>query len=511
MLIKLALGLNRVKPVHELGIGEDGFCECSKLQNFIVRDNKIMKVGGTEAYNSSELPAKIPWLHRSYHKRGDGTFIKVLLAYSNGKVYYGDDVAGTFTETNIAGFDVNAIPTQATMQVSGNSIMYFFTGINDVVKYDGNGSYQFETTALNDGLGRVIESAVVHLDRMWYVSKNSSFLACSTTLKPEDLTTDAKDIIIGQETDSIIKRVVVGAGERLYIFKNQSIYEMYGRTPSTFEFRRVTDKYGLACKRGIYPVGGGFVFLNEFDKELYYFGGTEASIVSLTEDTIRLREILDTVQIENVDMTVHDGLFRFAFKHKDDSIYQDRELVYAVNEPRPDRIPKWSMIKGTKVLNYALLQQQGDSNLLMTGRSDEGTVVYHNRGFNFDGASIETLVRTAELVASEDKDVRFKGFYVKGKPGSQNHPVKFRYYLNGRYATTNEQDLDTKGELRTLGSIKLSTQSLFNNRIIPMHAYSKGNSISFEISDFNAATSMEIYSIAVKTQERHKIRTQLVG
>lgn len=509
-VIKFSLGLNLVAPVHELIVSQDGFCECSKLQNYIVRDKKIKKVGGTEAYNSALLPAKISWLYRTYHKRADDIFTKVLFAFSNGKIYSGADVDGTFTERK-AGFNVNAIPTTLTIQVSGNSIMYFFSGEDEVVKYDGNGSYQFEDTSLNVNLGRIIESGLVHLDRAWYVSKLSSFLTYSTTLKPEDLTTDAGDIIVGQETDSIIRRIVLGAGEQLYVFKNNSIWGLYGRTPSTFELRQITSKYGLACKRGIYPVAGGFVFLNEFDKELYFFAGTEASITPLTEETIRLRNILDTVQIDNIDMTVHDGLFRMAFKHKDDSIYQDRELIYPLNDPRPDGLPKWSMSKGAKVLCYALLQQQGDQDILMSGRADTGKVMYHNRGFNFDDVAIETIVRSAEVVASEEKQVRFKGFYIKGKPGSSQKKVQFRYYLDGRTSTTNMQELDTEGETRIVGALHISLQDLFNNRIIPMWAYSKGTSISFELTDNNKATSMEMYSIGFTVMKRGKIRNSLVG
>lgn len=509
-VIKLSLGLNLCSPVHELIVSQDGFCECSELQNFVVRDRKISKIGGTEAYNSTVLASRIPWLTRTYHKRADGTFTKVLLAFSNGSIYYGNDVAGTFTSAK-AGFNPNSIPMHATIQVSDNSIMYFYSGYDEIVKYDGNGSYDFEDTTLNADLGRTIESAVVHLDRLWYVSANSSFLAYSTTLEPEDLTTDAGDIIVGQETDSIIRRVVVGAGERLYVFKNQSIWELYGRTPSTFELRKITEKYGLATKRGIYPVGSGFVFLNEFDKELYFFGGTEGSIGPLTEDTIRLRNILDTVQIDNLDMTVHDGIFRMAFKHKDDSIYQDRELVYPINDPRPDGIPKWSMIKGSKVACYCLLQQQGDENLLMTGRSDTGKAMYHNRSHDWDGSAIETRFRTAEIVASESNQVRFKGFYIKGKPGSTQKTIEFRYFLDGRFSTSYQHNLDTKGETRAIGTILLSTQALFNNRVIPMHAYSKGTSISFSIVDANKATDIEIYSIGFDVMKRAKIKNSLVG
>lgn len=510
MVLNFSLGLNIVAPVHRLIVSQDGFCECSKLQNYIVRDKKIKKVGGTEAYNSALLPAKVSWLYRTYHKRADDTFTKVLFAFSNGKIYSGADVDGTFTERK-AGFDVDSIPTTLTIQVSGNSVMYFFSGEDEVVKYDGNGSYQFEETDLNADLGRTIESGVVHLDRAWYVSKLSSFLCYSTTLRPEDLVTDAGDIIVGQETDSIIRRVVIGAGEQLYVFKNNSIWGLYGRTPSTFEFRQITSKYGLACKRGIYPVAGGFVFLNEFDKELYFFGGTESSITPLTEETIRLRNILDTVQIDNIDMTVHDGLFRMAFKHKDDSIYQDRELVYPLNDPRPDGLPKWSMTKGAKILSYALLQQQGDQDILMSGRSDTGKAMYHNREIDFDDTAIETIVRSPSVVASESNQVRFNGFWVKGKPGSTQKTVEFRYYLDARHSTGDTRPLDTAGETRTIGEIHLSLQDLFNNRIIPMWAYSKGNSIEFEIYDNNKATSMEIYSVSFTARKLGKIRNSLVG
>ena len=110
MKIKLSAGMNRTKPVHELGITKDGFIECSVLQNFICRDNKITKIGGTESYASSALTDAIPWLVRSYHKRGDGSFRKVMFCFSGGKIYYGDDVAGTLTEAQ-SGFTTTAIGT----------------------------------------------------------------------------------------------------------------------------------------------------------------------------------------------------------------------------------------------------------------------------------------------------------------------------------------------------------------------------------------------------------------
>lgn len=518
MIIKFGLGLNRVNPRRELLQTQDGFIECSELQNMLARDKKITKIGGTERYNgisdtSVTLDDKIPWVHRSYHKRADNTFRKVVFCFSNGAIYSGNDVTGVLTSRK-SGFTATAIPMSATMQVSGNSILYVYMGeelTDEVHSYDGNGAFQFEKTTLNEDLGRVIESGVVHLDRMWYVSKTSSTLAYSTTLKPEDLSTDAADIIIGQETDSVIRRVMVGANETLYIFKNQSIWQLFGRTVSTFQFRQITDKYGLASKRGIHPVGSGFIFLNEFDNELYFFGGTEASIRPLTEDEIRLRDIIDKTQIGNAVMTVHQGLFRFAFKHTDDSIYQDRELIYPINEPSQNGLPKWSMTKGAKILSYSLWNQQGDRDELVTGRSDLGRLVYHNRGRNFDELAMEVIVRTKEIVASEDKVMRFNGFMIKGHPGLVNKTITFEYFLNERFSIGGSADLSVEGERRSLASMSIPTQALFNDRIIPLHARSLGNSISFKLSDSTLNSDIEIYSIAFTAKERYKIRNQLVG
>ncbi len=508
------LGLNRVSPPHMLISTQDGFSQFTELLNYIARDKRIKKIGGSESYNSTAISgaSNIPWVHRSYHKRGDGTFRKKVFCFADGAIYSGNDVTGALTSRK-SGFTPTAIPTHATMQVSGNSEMFVFIGeelSDEVHKYNGNGSFRFTKTSLNADLGRVIESGTIHLDRMWYVSKVSSTIAYSTTLKPEDLSTDAADIIVGQETDSVVRRLVVGADETLYVFKNQSIWRLSGRTPSTFQFRRVTGKYGLASKRSIIGVGSGFVFLDTFTKELYFFGGTESSIISLTERDIRLRDIIDPTQLENTDMTVHDGLFRFSFKHTDDSIYADRELIYPINEP-VDGLPKWSMTKGGKILSYSTWTQQGDREELVTGRSDTGKLMYHNRTNNFDGVAIETIFRTAEIVASEDKVVRFKGFYVKAHPGVLGRTATFEYFLNERTRSPGSANLNMDGERRSLAGIKIVMQKLFNDRIIPLHASSLGNSISFRVSDSQINTSMEFYSIAFTAVPRYKIRNQLVS
>lgn len=502
MIVKFG-SWNRVKPPHELPVMQNGVIQCSVLQNYVVRDGRIRKIGGTQQYNATALDYPITWIKRSYHKLGDGSFVKRTLCFSGGTIYSGDDATGEFTSRQ-GGFKLEAIPLSVTMQVAGNSILFFFTGYDTPYKYDGNGSYIFEKTSLSSSY----QQGLVHLQRMWYVTRNSSTLDYSETLKPETI---EDQITFGSDKDSFIRRIVLGANETMYVFKNNSIWQLYGRTSSTFQTRIITDKYGLASKRAIYPVGSGFIFLNEFDKELYFFGGSEASIRPLTEDDIKLREIIDWTKVDNVCMVVHDGLFRFAFQYNSaDQIYNNHELVYPLNEPDYRGLPKWSLIKGTRVLCYSVWNQQGDKNELVTGRSDTGKMMYHNRTNDFDGEAVETIARTGEIVASEDKAVRFKGFWVKAHPGSHSVNALFRYYLNGRYSERGEHSLSMKGETRQVGTIHIQKSYLFNDRIVPFVKYSRGNSISFEVYDFNTGTEMELYSVAFQAYPRFEIRNQHV-
>lgn len=505
MELKFSLGWNRVSPPHEV-IYQKPFIQCTELQNYICKDNRIKKIGGTVAYNNSVLANSIVWAKRSYHKLGDNTFVKRTLCFSNGVLYSGDDVTGTLTSRQI-GLSPESIMTDMTIQVSGNSILYIFTGEDRPYKYNGNGSYVWEKTVLDAD----ITMGAVHLERGWYIHKNTSFLDYSIpTDNPEEI---EDTIIVGNDKDSVNMAMALGADEAFYVFKNNSIYQLYGRTPSTFQVRLVTNKYGLAARKGICPVGSGFIFLNEFDKELYFFGGTEASIQSLTEKNIKLREIIDLTQdsISNVRMVTHNDLFRFTFQHRESAgDYNNCELVYTLSEPTFDGLPKWSLIKGSNVASYSVWNQQGDKNELVTGRSDTGKLMYHNQGWDFDGTAIETIARTGEVTLSEDMVCKLLDIYVKFHPGSVSNKPLFRYYMNGRFTDRGEENQSMEGETRTVGIIKVQKSYLFNDSIAPLTEYSRGNSVSFEVYDNNLSNEMELYSISFQIRKLYKIRNQLV-
>uniref|UniRef100_A0A6M3KQC1 Uncharacterized protein n=1 Tax=viral metagenome TaxID=1070528 RepID=A0A6M3KQC1_9ZZZZ len=508
--ILFSLGLNLVDPPSQLVANEGGQIECSILTNFKCIPKGIQKIGGFQAYNATSLGNKgIPWVERSYHLRGDNSIVTRLFGFYQGDIYYGDDVAGTLTKTNATGFRKEAIPLSESFQVSGNSILYVYTGVDTPMKYDGNGAFEWEKT----GLDSDIIGGVTHLQRLWYWKTKSSNLSYSIPLFPETID---DEILVGDNArDSFIKACIKIGNERFFVFKNNSIWELFGRTSTQFYFRRVTGDYGLASKRALFPIGGGIIFQNEYDKELYFFGGTEASIKPLTEDTIRLRDIMDLTQdsIDNATMTTHKGYFRFAFQHREDTAIDANgsELIYPINDFRPDGLPKWSLIRGSNVSCYSRWTKYGDKNELVTGRSDMGKLMYHDRGKDWDGTQIETKVRTGDIIASEDKRVEFKGFNISGKLGSHTLPITFRYYLDGRFPeTAGVHGLIPEGETRTIGVVKLQQSSMFNDRIVPYVSYSRGMSIAFEFEDKNLGTDVELYSVAFTAQTRGKKRNQKV-
>lgn len=500
MLVKFG-SYNRVVPPSQIKMSKDGFVQCQILKNFICRDKEIHKVGGTQAYNSNILGNPITWVKRAYHKLGDGTNVARSLCFSNGIIYYGDDATGTLNATNATGMYLGAKPLDATFQVAGNSLLYTYTGYDIPFKYNGNANYSFEVTSLDSS----ITMGVSHLDRMFYIKRNSSSLEYSEELDPETI---EDEIIVGNEKDSSSVAIVKGADESFYIFKSNSIYQLFGRTPTTFQIRLVTDKYGLQNKRAIYPVASGFVFQNSYDKELFFFGGSEASIIPLTESEIKLRTLQDQTvdSLENSCMTVHDGLFRFAFQPFDSNLdYNTAELVYPIGEPQASGLPKWSYIEGTQVNCYSVWNQQGDRQELLTGRSDVGKIMYHNRGHDFDGNAIDCQLRSGDIILSENMVCTIDEFHIRGETSNSVKTVNFRYYMDGRTSQYGNHPLSMKGEVRTMGSVLISKSILFNERIIPFDSENEGNSITLEFVDNQNGTDINLYSVAFKARELWKV------
>lgn len=499
-------GLNTVDPSHRIADGQ-----CSVLQNLIPSLGKIYKFPGTQRYTPTPLINPITWAERYYGIKADGSFVKKTFCFSNGIIYAVDDVTGALTSVQ-EGFNTNVRPESVVIQVAENSLMFFFTGEDVPYYYDGNGANQWYKSSIT----YKFQQGVCWLDRLWAFEKNASTLYYSKTLFPENLTdtTDAGSIIIGNDKDSFSRRIVL-LGDTLFIFKNNGIYYIEGRTPSTFAARLVTDKYGLAAKRGITKVLSALAFVNEFDKEVYSFGGTETSIKLLSRE-VEFSKLADHTKIENICCVEHKNLFRLSYQPSyaaSDSLYNSDEICYPTQEINSRKQPKWCISHGANIGCYSVWDRQGDKNELVTGRSDTGLLMYHYRGHNWDNTAMEIRIRTKDKVYFEGRNCRFNYFIIDGSP-QQDKTITLRWYLNSRlygYTKVGSNTTLLDGEEQTIAAMNFTTQARFNKRIVPSIVYAKSNSLSLEVEDSTLNADFELYSIIVDYEISHIIRTSLVG
>lgn len=499
-------GLNRVDPSHRILDGQ-----CSVLENVIPDTAKLYSFGGTNRYNLTALSEKIMWAERYYGKRADETFIKKTFCYSGGGIYVGDDVTGVLTLKH-SGFEKDVFPESCMMQVSGNSIMFLFNGKDYPYYYDGNDSGQWYKSAIT----YKFQQGINWLDRLWAFESNKSTLYYSKTLFPENFTdtTDAGSFIVGNDKDSFIRRIVL-LGDTLFIFKNNSIYYIEGRTPSTFAVRLVSDKYGLAAQRGLCKVLSGINFVNEMDKEIYSFGGTETSIKEISSE-IEFSTLVDQTKVENICCVEHGGLFRLSYQPSEaasDSLYNSDEVCYKTNVINKYRLPRWCISHGANINCYSVWNRQSDRNELVTSRSDVGLLMYHYRGHNWDDVPMVYKIRTKDKVYYEGFNTRFNYFIIDGLP-QQDKSVTLRWYINSRntgVTKVHSKTLALDGEEQVLAGMNFTTQARFNKRIVPRIDYAKGNSLSLEIEGNTSNLNFELYSIIVDLEKGDIIRTNLVG
>ena len=497
-------GWNRVAPSHRIGDSQ-----CSAIQNFIARNDKVSKFGGTNPYNQTLLPGSVPWVERYYGKMADGTFMKKAFCFSGNNLYYGDDGAGTLTSCK-SGFSSGVFPENCVIQVSGNSVMFFFTGKDFVHYYDGNDGNVWYQSAITAKFQQGLE----WLDRMWAFEKNSSVLRYSKAFYPENHTdsTDAGEIVIGSDKDSFIRRIII-LGDTLFILKNNGFYYIEGRTPSTFGVRIVTKKYGLGAQRGVCNSGSALVFVNEFDKEIYSFGGSETSIEMMSSE-IKFAEILNHNQVENICCIEHDNIFRLSFQHVEATlpgIYNSHEVCFPTTERNSKGLPKWCLTKGANISYYSAWNKYGDKELV-TGRGDTGKIMYHNRGKNWDTLPMEIQLRTKDKIYAEGRNCRYNYFTIDASP-QQDKTVTVRWFLNSRIkgATSDEVAQALDGEETAIAAMAFATQTRFIDRVTVPLAYGKGNSLAIEIYDNSLGLDMDLYSMLIDYSVGEVVRNNLTG
>lgn len=481
------------------------------VQNAIMRDDCVTKIGGTHRGNDTALVSKITWTDRYYGRSADGTFIKKAFVHADGKIYLYDEVARTLTSVH-TGLTRNTRPESVIMQVAGNSRMYFFNGSNTPIYYEGNDAGTWTESAIESKFVQ----GVIKDDRLWAFTDKSSSLHFSATLNPEDFSgTDAGEIIIGNDKDSFIRRIEL-LGDTIYIFKNDSIWALRGDTKATYQVDEIVAHTGLLAQRGLCKVGSALVFVAQQDKELYEFNGTwNIKLVSGETTNLILSDRLDLTQTDNI-VCIWDrinNLFRLSYKGiETDETYNNYEAIAPTDELGRDGKWKWSSTYGARISCYSMWDRQGDHTLI-TGRSDTGKLMYHNRGSDWDEIGMDFIVRTDDLVpkGTDGFNKQFGSVFLKGVPSVGT--IAMRTYLNSRLTgegTRTSQTIADTGEATSGTFIPLRAQADFNNWI-PLISPNYGESISLEFFDNTVGKEISLELVMITFMVRSRAKTKLVG
>ncbi len=479
------------------------------VQNFIMRDKLTTKVPGTNRYNHEYLVNKINWVERFYGLNADGSKVKRTLCHSNGIIYLGDDVAGAFTSIK-TGLTKNTLPESVIIQVAQQSRLYFFNGYDTPIHYNGNAAGTFNPSAIT----YKFQGGVSKDQRLWGFERNSSKMWYSPSGEPEDIA-DYGFVTCGNEKDSFIRNAVV-LGNYVYVFKNDSIWVIRGNTSATYRPEELVPNTGLLAQRAVARVGSAIVFVSQQDKQIYEYGGswkiTPLTGIKMNYD---FSSLIDYTQTD-VMCCIWDrinSLFRVSYKAIEvDENYANYELIAPTDDIGKDKQWKWTNTYGARISCYSMWDRQGDATLV-TGRSDTGAIMYHNRGSDWDVEPMETILRTDDITGKDGWNTLFQNIFLKGTPS--NGTITMRSYLNSRMtgeSTRSSQTFDDTGESETaIGEIEFRTQVDFNDYNPLLTGYNYGERIAFEFYDNTKGKEVELEFIIIEYMVKSKVKNKLVG
>lgn len=479
------------------------------IQNFYLRDGCAKKVPGTDKYNHVALGNIIRWATRYYGLLADGSFTKKLFCYAGSSIYLGDDVNGTLGAVR-TGLNDTGIPEDVTLQVAGNSRMYVFNGYDTPVYYEGLG-----TTWQDSSITYRFAQGLEHDRRLWAFERNESILYFSRAGDPEDFSaTYGGAITIGNAKDTVIKRIVI-VGGYIYVFKTDGIYRILGNTQSNYRAELVIDYMGLIAQRAIAVVNGLAIFVSQQDKEIYQFNGTSQP-KQLTgggnQYYTSFADELDENKADDICATWdrRNGFFRLAYNNKNETTetYNNNELCFTTDEGFASGQLKWFETYGARISCYSNMVEQGDATLI-TGRSDEGYLMYHNRSNNWDNEAMQVTLRTDRIYPQDGSNVLFNSLYLRGTPSGGTITIKT--YLDDRINTSSSNSLADTGETTTIGTISIPTQGTFHNWIPLLTGFNYGECIALEISDETLNKYIEIEKMILDVEAGDDVFNSLIG
>lgn len=451
----------------------------SKVEGFFVK-----KVSGADRYNSTSVGSSgVVWADRYYGKQS----IRKNFMFSGGMLYFIDENGNT--SSLLGFFNPNAIPCSVSIRVSNSDIFYFSAGDGTgLYSHDGNigNAFQEETSVSLNFVGMVL-----HLDRLFGFEEDSEDLYFSKNLDPTNFTdsTDAGVITVGARGGSKIQAIAI-LNETLFIFKNDSIYVLEGRTPSEFRIREVSNSLGLGARRSLTNVESGLIGLMS-DYEVWSFGGTRESMKCLTYDlalsgdfTKDLPPIINRDRMSQVCAVYHNFTYRMSFV-EDGQITAKLEYCFnTVNEIE-------YFTRDFNVGCYLRYSKSPDKNELLIGRSDIGYMMKMFKGLHVDNQASTPVMsiktQTKFIGLDGPKNFRIKRYWLNsGVLGAE--PIPINMFIDSRNAASDltSDELDTFGESKSnILALNIASQDAITSRQIPRWNNAKCQNFSLQIKEEN--------------------------
>lgn len=501
--------INRVDPPDEMDS-----MDVQMRENFLVngigkaRVNK--KMPGSKRFTDGDIGSTYSWGTRYY----DGNTAKTFAYTEDGKLYH-IDPNGAET-AKLTGLGLNKKPAQLTseiMKVAALNMIYFGEGENGVHSHDGGAGH---TWVKEQGISLNPVDMVSHLDRMFYIEDDSEDLIFSANLDPIDITsaTDAGIITIGAKRGSKIQKLLL-LNETLYIFKEDSIWVLEGRSPSTFQVREVHPSLGVSARASCINTETGVIFLGS-DFEFYAFGGTLASTILLSHNisiggdmTKDVEPLINKNLLDNVTATFHRRLYRCSFVESGQT-ENDLEWVYNFTNQTD------CLTRGNHVSCYIPFTKIPDENELKTGRSDTGYLMTQWYGKNYDDDATSPSMSYKLQTASIGKSIQNKRFTRMWADfqvlGADNLEIGYRLDTRNRASAEKTETLRTYGEQKALTNfINIQAQAGVTDKAVMHYSQGRGQSISFIIDEEKPNIDLSLSTITTEVIVKQKKRSVHVG
>lgn len=475
-------------------------------ENWLSRDGRCEKPRGTDKAITTTLDAIPRWIGRYYTIETGQISPKTFCYTQDGQLWRIDDFAKTAVSIK-SNLNTNAYPRHTLFKTSNQTNTFLVDGVS-LYKYDGNNDNKYDKVNLVDSNGDSVKpiDVIEHLDRLWVISNTDLFV--SKNLEPEvfDDASDSLQIIVGSGRGK--NKRLAKLGDKLYIVNTEGIFGVSGDVISalaaTFEVRLV-DERKIIAGGSLAKTEKAIIFMAE-DYEIWSFDGVQSQLLSyklkLKDFVSPTRELLDKAVA-----TYYNNYYMLSFVEKGE-VEPNIEIWWDSLEGKID------VVRGRHVSCYLEIDPAEENDFLQTGRSDIGSIMNTDRGYNFDGVAITSRLRTRDITPAKGELVRFLAFYPEISP-TGDRDITIHYLLDGRSSNPSGASAawtqNLRGETITLGSISIGNQAQFTNRVRPKISYSKGESIAFEIIDSTLDLRADLMGIGMDYISKGKSKGKIVG